>query len=149
MKFMASITLVGMAGFLLAGCDQASPGPLGAPTVTAAKPANKVVVYYAHRTFRCMSCLWIEKTARQTLEESFSKELASGRVEFQVVDYWVDTELAKRYDVQTVSVIVVNVSEGREISHANLAKVWSLKGDTRAFQAYVADGVRVALAKTK
>ena len=143
------ISLAGLAVLLLAGCDLTSSDPQGAPTASPAKPPSKVVVYYAHRTFRCMSCLWIEKTTRQTLDDSFSKELASGRLEFRVVDYWVDKDLAKRYDVQTVSVIVVNVSDGRDLSHVNMDRVWSLKGDTQAFQAYVADGVRAALAKTK
>ena len=102
-----------------------------------------------HRTFRCFSCLWIENTTRQTLQETFPSELASGRLNFQVEDYMKREDLARRYHVQWVSVVVVNVAEGREVSHQTLEKVWGLKGKNDEFSAYITEAVRAALGKTK
>jgi len=149
MKHLASLVLIGLAGLTLIGCGQASPQSLGTAAVSVPKPANRVVVYYMHRTFRCFSCLWIEKTVRQTLEESFPAELSSGRVEFHVEDYWQQKDLADRYDVKTVSVVVVNVVNGREVSHRTLDRVWELKGKTDESREYIAEAVRAALEKTK
>lgn len=149
MKFPAPLVLFGLVGIAMAGCGQGSTESLGAPAASAPKPANRVVVYYMHRTFRCFSCLWIENTTRQTLQETFPSELASGRLEFQIADYWTNQDLAKRYGVQTVSVVVVNVAEGREVSHQTLEKVWDLKMKNDEFRAYIAEAVRAALGKTK
>jgi len=149
MKYLASLVLIGLAGMALIGCGQTAPQSLGAASANAPKPPNRVVVYYMHRTFRCFSCLWIEKTVRQTLEESFPSEMSSGRVEFQVEDYWQQKDLANRYDVKTVSVVVVNVVNGREVSHRTLDRVWELKGKTDESRKYIAEAVRAALEKTK
>lgn len=121
-----------------------SGAPAAPPSGGAGSP--KVVVYYMHRTFRCISCLWIEHQTRKTLEEAFPSDLASGRLELRVADYWIQKDLAARYGVDTVSVVVVSLSEGQEVSHQTLDRVWELKGKSDEFRAYVADAVRAALA---
>ena len=115
LKFLASLVLVVLTSVGLAACGQTSTESFGATTANAPKPPNRVV-YYMHRTFRCFSCLWIENTTRQTLKETFPSELASGRLDFQVEDYMKREDLAKRYDVQWVSVVVVSVADGRGAS---------------------------------
>jgi hypothetical protein len=149
MKCLTFLVLMGLAGMALVGCGQTPTDSLGTTAANAPKPANRVVVYYMHRTFRCFSCLWIENTTRQTLKDTFPSELASGRLDFQVEDYMKREDLAKRYDVQTVSVVVVNVVDGREVSHQTLEKAWDLKLKNDEFRAYVNEAVRAALAKTK
>ena len=110
MKFLAPFVLLVLASLAMAGCGQSSTTPVTATAASTSQPTNRVIVYYMHRTFRCFSCLWIENTTRQTLKDTFSFELASGRLDFQVEDYWKREDLAKRYDVQTVSVVVVKAS---------------------------------------
>ena len=149
MKFLAPFVLAGLASMAMVGCGQASTDSLGAATANAPKPPNRVVVYYMHRTFRCFSCLWIENTTRQTLKDTFPSELASGRLDLQVEDYMKREDLAKRYDVQTVSIVVVNVADGQEVSHQTLEKVWDLKMKNDEFRAYITEAVRAALGKTK
>ena len=100
-----------------------------------------------HRTLRCISCLSIEKMTRDVLKETFASELASGRLEFRVADYMIDQNLARQYDVTTVSVVVVNLAGGKEVSHQTLDRAWDLKGQPKEFRASVADAVRAALAK--
>lgn len=142
------VVLVGMAGPLLIGCSTVTPAPVGMASVDEPRPDSRVVVYYTHRTFRCFSCLWLEKTTRQTLEDSFASELAAGRLEFRVVDYWADRSLAERYGVDTVSVIVVNIVKGEEVSHRTLERLWDLKAHPDELRAYIKEAVRAALEKT-
>jgi hypothetical protein len=148
-KFLTSLVLMGLAGMVLVGCGQTSTESLGATAANAPKPPYRVVVYYMHRTVRCVSCLWMEAATRQSLQESFASELASGRLELKVEDYQKREDLAKQYGVYTVSVLVVSVADGKEASHQGLERVWELKGKNDEFRAYVTEAVRAALAKTK
>jgi hypothetical protein len=136
-----------LAVVVLGGCSLQNPLP--SPKAGAVIPSDRVVVHYMHRSFRCVSCLTIESQTRQALKESFSAELAAGEVEFHSTDYWADSELASRYGVDTVSVVVVVVSDGREVSFENLDHVWSLKGDAAELRAYIAGAVKGALAKAR
>lgn len=149
MRFLAPIVAAALASMVLVGCGEASTASVTAATANTPNPANRVVVYYMHRTFRCFSCLWIENTMRQTLKESFPSELASGRLELRVEDYWKRKDLARQYDVNTVSIVVVNVADGQEVSHRTLDKVWDLKLKNEEFRAYITEAVRAALNKAK
>lgn len=145
--YSAAAILVSLLGFAQAGCTPRAS--LTTQSQSAAAPSDRVVVYYMHRSLRCVSCLTIEHQTRQGLNESFAPELASGEVEFRSEDYWLNEPLAKRYGVDTVSVVVVTVADGREVSHENLARVWELKGNAAELRAYIAQAVRGALAKAK
>ncbi|MCE5276481.1 MAG: nitrophenyl compound nitroreductase subunit ArsF family protein [Planctomycetaceae bacterium] len=147
MKQSTLIVGLGILGLILNGCAQ-SDILSSAPAAGAASPADRVDVYYMHRTLRCISCLTIERNTRQALQDTFAAEMRDGRVTFHVADYWINTELAQRYNVDTVSVIVVTVVKGKEVSHENLDRVWSLKGDSQEFRTYIVDAVRAAQAKT-
>ena len=149
MKFLAPFVLLVLASLAMAGCGQSSTTPVTATAASTSQPTNRVIVYYMHRTFRCMSCLWIENATRETLKDAFPSELASGRLELRVEDYWKREDLAKQYDVDTVSIVVVNVVDGREVSHRTLDKVWSLKMKNDQFRPYVAKAVRAALNNSK
>ena len=137
---------MGILGLILSGSGQSS-SLSSAPAGDVAAPGDRVDVYYMHRTLRCISCLTIERSTRQALQDAFAAELRQGRVTLQVADYWINTQLAQRYNVDTVSVIVVAVVKGQEVSHENLDRVWSLKGDSQEFRAYIVEAVRAAQAK--
>jgi hypothetical protein len=145
MKYSIATFVLGLAGLALVGC--ASQASLTSRNPGAVKPSDRVVVYYMHRTFRCISCLSIEKETRQALDDAFASQLASGQVEFRSEDYWVNKDLADRYGVDTVSVVVVTVANGKEVSHENLERVWELKGNPSELRNYVTQAVRAALNK--
>lgn len=145
MKTLLFTAFVTLLGPVLAGCG--SQAPLAGQSSNLAAPSNRVVVYYMHRTFRCISCLSIEKKTRQALDDAFAQQLASGQVGFRSEDYWVNKDLANRYGVDTVSVVVVAIAGGKEVSHENLERVWELKGRPAELRDYVAQAVRAALTK--
>lgn len=49
--------------------------------------ASRVVVSYFHPTIRCETCLKIEALTERALREAFADELASGRLEWHVMDF--------------------------------------------------------------
>ena len=94
------------------------PGGVGAePTATAGSKAerkDRVVVYYLHATFRCVTCNTIEKMTRSVLETRFSDALSDGRIEWRVADFQQEEALAKRYEIVSSGVLVVNIRDGKE-----------------------------------
>jgi hypothetical protein len=138
MKFFTTLVLLGLAGMALVGCSQPSTYSPRATVPKVDNSPNRVVVYCMHSRLHCPSCEWIENTTRRTLQDTFPSELASGRLAVQ-------EDLAKRYNVQGVSVLVVNRADGREVSYQELGKVWDLKMQNAEFRAYIIEAVRAAL----
>jgi hypothetical protein len=103
-----------------ASADAARP-----EAVTAAKE-NKVLIYYLHTTFRCVTCNTIERIARETVERLFADQLADGRVVWHAVNFQVDEALARRYEVAASAVVVVKIENGREIAYRRLDEAWTL-----------------------
>lgn len=92
-----------------------------------------VVVYYFHTSFRCASCLTMEKVARQVVHEQFARELSDGRLQFVAVD--VEKAQNRHYiqDYQLVSksLVLVEYRDGKEVRFKNLQGIWeqtSLEG---------------------
>ena len=98
-----------------------------------------VVFYYFHTTARCVSCHKIEQYTREALEKYFFDEIASGKVDFRMVN--VDEPQNKHYiqdyQLYTKSVVLSKVSEGKEVRSKNLDKVWNLLNNKDKFYEYI------------
>jgi len=149
MKHLTMGLSLGLLGLLLTGCSpqEMSLGP--AESVPAASPpANgTVTVYYFHRTLRCISCLTIEKMARDTLRETYTQELAQGTIRWQPVDYWQDAALAKQFGVDSPTLVVAITEAGRIASYRRLDDTWALKGSPGAFHDMLVVAVNQAVRK--
>lgn len=131
----------------LLGCSSSS-AISGSPNLAPAAVGNeKVTVYYFHRTFRCISCLSIEKIARETLQENYPQDLANGTIRWQPVDYWQDAELAKRFGVDGPTLVVAINDHGKIASYRRLDETWGLKGDSKAFHAMLVNAVNEAMSR--
>lgn len=109
------------------------------------KPAP-VNVYYLHATVRCDTCNSIEKMTHDVLESQFSEALNTGRIEWKVVDFQEDEELARRFKVVSSGVIVARIGKDGQESFKSLDDVWTLVDSPPAFAEYVAGAVRECLA---
>jgi len=103
------------------------------------KPTAKVVVYYFHGSFRCVTCTNMEKYAREAVEAGFKDALASGKLEFKAVnveergnEHFVDD-----YKLYTKTLILSLVKDGKELEHKNLEKIWEYSRNKRQFMDYV------------
>jgi hypothetical protein len=131
--------------FLLAGNDKktASPAP------QAASSSTKVIAYYFHVTARCTTCRTIEAYSREAIVNHFKNDLASGRLEWQVVNIELpqNEHFVKDYQLFAKSVVLVHIANGKQQSYKTLNDVWELVDDKAKFQEYIEKEVRGYLAR--
>ena len=102
---------------------------------------SKVVVYYAHTTFRCVTCNTIEEMAKATISNAFSNELTNGVVEWRTVNFQTDEKFASRYEIVSSCVVVVGMNGAVETGYKRLDDVWTKVKEPEAFIEYVTDAV--------
>lgn len=130
--------------------EAASPSPVDG-ALTAVAPAadapvadaaeEKLIVYYLHKTVRCVTCNSIEAMTQEVLQTQFSDELRAGRVEWRTANMDENPDLARRFDVASSSVVLVSLHGGQERSHETLTDVWTLARQPARFADYVAGAV--------
>lgn len=80
------------------------------------KVKDCVEVMYFHGKQRCVTCMAIEKYARELVEKDFANEKKKGKVVFKVVDISTDegAKIAKEYRVTWSSLYVNGWKNGKE-----------------------------------
>lgn len=81
------------------------------------KVKDHVEVMYFHGKQRCVTCMAIEKYAKEVVEKDFAKEKKSGKVVFKVVDISTGegAKTAKDYHVTWSSLYINGWKKGKEI----------------------------------
>lgn len=135
-----------LALFAAAGIVYAVIGG-GAPAAGVEKEAvspGGLTVYYFHTSFRCHSCLTIERLTREAVNEQFASELKSGAVRWQMVNYEepANEHFIDDYKLYTKQVILSAAKGGKEVKWKNLDEVWDLKRDEMRFKLYIADEIK-------
>jgi len=104
-----------------------------------AQTPDRVIAYYFHGSFRCVTCTNMEKYSREAIETNFKDDLASGRLEFKAVnveergnEHFVDD-----YKLYTKSLILSLNKDGKEVKSKNLDKIWQLARNKQKFIEYV------------
>ncbi len=99
----------------------------------------KVTVYYFHGSFRCVTCTNMEKYSKEAIEANFKEGLASGKLEFKVVNVEErgNEHFVNDYKLYTKSLILSMVKDGKEVKHKNLDKIWELARNKQKFIEYV------------
>jgi len=115
------------------------------PTVQAAGHTKgaQVVAFYFHGIFRCPTCHKLEQYSKEAIEINFKEALASGKLEFKVVNIEDkgNEHYAKDYQLYTKSLILSLVKDGKEIKWKNMDKIWEYAGNKDKFIDYVKNGV--------
>ncbi len=150
MKVLVKAAIFGLFGMMLTSCatetsDSGNSGKAG--DSGAAAPSNSVIVYYMHRTYRCPACREMEEMAHYVVQDKFANELASGKVQWQVLNYQEHEDIAERYELNTSSLVLVSYRDGKEVSHEVLEETWNLYKKPDEFEAYVAGAIRDRLDK--
>lgn len=118
--------------------------------VTTDTAGHHLVVYYFMSTYRCPSCIYIEKTTETVVNTVFAEQVKSGRVAFKVIN--IDEPGNKHYDTDyklyAQSVILSDVKEGKELRWTNLDKVWKLLNNDTEFKAYVTKEIKTYLGES-
>lgn len=114
-------------------------------TISLVGGKDRVIVYYMHQTFRCVTCNQIEAMTDELIRADFAQELKTGNIEWKKVNFQEDEELAKHYNVVSSSVVVSRIQNGKEAGHQTLDKVWTLSSDPDEFVKYVGGAIRKEL----
>ncbi|MFH0732988.1 MAG: nitrophenyl compound nitroreductase subunit ArsF family protein [Candidatus Omnitrophota bacterium] len=111
----------------------------------------KVIAYYFHGDFRCSNCYKIEKYSKEAIDKYFAKELASGELEYKVinVDERGNEHFAVDYKLYTKSLVISKIKDGREVEYKNLEKIWNHLGNKGAFYNYVKEEIENFLKDNK
>ena len=100
---------------------------------------HKIIVYYFHGSFRCITCTNMEKYSKEAIETNFKNELASGKLEFKTVNTEEagNEHFVNDYQLYTKSLILSFMKDGEKIKSKNLDKIWQYVRNKQKFIEYV------------
>ena len=115
------------------------------------KPADKVIAYYFHGSFRCVTCNTMEKYSREAIETNFKDALASGKIEFKEINVEDrgNEHFVNDYQLYTKSLVLSLVKDGKETRSKNLDKIWEYARNKQKFIDYVASEINGFLKDTQ
>jgi hypothetical protein len=126
---------------LLAVAALSSSGIILSPLAQAGENAQgaHVIAYYFHGTMRCPTCHKLEQYSKEAIETNFKDALASGKLEFKVVNVEDkgNEHYGSDYQLYTKSLILSLVKDGKQIKWKNLDKIWEYVGNKQRFIDYV------------
>ena len=111
-----------------------------APNDQMKATGHKVVAYYFFGNVRCQTCKKLEAYTAERIA-SFTNELSTGLLEWRTanVDEKENEHFVKDYELTSRAVVLVRVVDGKEVEWKNLASIWDLVGDKKAFQEYISE----------
>jgi hypothetical protein len=139
------------APYPVAAQDREAAARESAPAATAPKPQiGKIIAYYFHTTYRCPTCQRIEAYSKEAIHSGFAREMADGKLEFQLVNVELpeNQHYVQDYKLFTKSLVLVRMKDGKQVEWTNLSRVWELTGEHEAFLRYVQQGIRTYLEKS-
>lgn len=100
------------------------------PGEAEAEFTDGVQLLYFHRTFRCPTCLEMERSIAELLEGEFKPELEDGWLEWRSIDFEDETNRAvsSAYDIHGLSLVIIRRLDGAVAEWRELDRIWDLEG---------------------
>jgi hypothetical protein len=141
--------LVGFAlislGYGLGRVSKPEPGP-GSHGLLSPPPAGRgAVVLFLHSTQRCQSCNVIQSVTGD-LVGARPDALAAGTLAYRKGDYQKRPDLARRFDVKSSTVVVLEFRDGKMLGHRTLDSALAYWRDEQKLRHYIAGAIDEALA---
>ena len=104
----------------------------------------KVVAYYFHGNFRCVSCRKLEAVSHDAVTAGFPDELKRGDLQWRAVNVEQpeNEHFASDYRLFSRSLVLVKFKDGKQVEYKTLMKAWELLSDDAALKKYVQTEVR-------
>ncbi len=117
------------------------------PSSTTTDPKTKVIAYYFHGNFRCVSCRKLESLSQQAVMSGFPEKLKQGELRWAAVNVEQagNDHFISDYRLFSRSLVLVRFKDGKQVEYKNLMKAWELLGDERTLKEYVQSEVRAYL----
>lgn len=115
---------------------------------TAVDIESGTVVYYFHRTVRCVTCNSIEAYTRQVMDSTFAEAQTDGSIQMVSVNYETaaNEHFVTDFGLTSSSVVLVRVEAGQVKQWKNLDRIWELVQDPPAFSQYIQTETQAFLA---
>lgn len=113
-----------------------------------AKPStanpDKVLVYYFHGLRRCPTCIGIQKTVEETVNNTFAKEIEAGLLEFEEINYEepAGKPYVEKFQLSFSSMVVAANAGDKTVKWENANKVWDFAHAHDDLKAYVEESIR-------
>lgn len=154
-KFVSSFFI--LISLMISGCSQTptaggqnneSKQEINNSVTDAKVSADKLEVYYFHRTARCKTCMAIGEYTAKTMMESFSEEVGNGKIDYREIniDLPENKEVAQKFQASGSSLFINQIKDGQDKIEQD-TKVWSLAGDEFKFKAYLSEKINSYLGK--
>jgi len=100
--------------------------------------ADKIQIYLFYPSHRCSTCIAIGEYAEKTVNESFSNELASGKIEFREIniDLPENQVLVEKFQASGSALYINSIVDGQD-NIVEDVDVWRLTGDEAGFKSYL------------
>lgn len=157
MKTMKRIIIIGsllvFVSGLMSGCDSSSEGKTyyfdKDGNMTSEKPsaeqtgaADKLEVYYFHRSARCNSCNTMGEFARNLLNERYGEEIKNGKIVFEQLNVELpeNKEIAKKFQASGSSLFINRIIDGEDNIEQDTA-IWRALGSEESFNKHLGDKI--------
>jgi len=116
------------------------------PVSSIEEIAEKLEVYYFHRTARCASCKTIGRYTKETMEQKYGKQIEDGLIDYRElnVDLPENKELAIKFQASGSSLFINKIIDGQDNIKQD-ANVWRLLSDEGKFKSYLENVINTNL----
>lgn len=114
---------------------------------TGTTEISKIQVFLFHATQRCPTCIRIGQLSKATVEERFSEQLKSGKIEFREIniDFPENKDLAEKFQAGGSALFINTIKNGQDNIKED-TMVWQLAGgDATKFKNYLSDKINTIL----
>lgn len=123
-----------IAALALVVASTAFSAPVQGPKMPATVQAT-----YFHYQYRCVSCLRLERWAALAIQQGLKDTIKAGRLQWGTMDIEAPegAALAEKIGLMNKNVVLMEMRGGRMVRFKELARTWTLLGDSSAFAGYV------------
>ena len=109
---------------------------------TTNQSADKLEVYYFHRTARCYSCRIIEQYVREVMEQKYGEEIKNGVIDFRELNVELpeNREVARKFQASGSSLFINRIINERNNIEQDV-NVWRLLRSEDQFKGYLEEKI--------
>ena len=148
LTFFATVAVIVKNNNQQADTNSASEIVNKTQTQSIKNSADKIEVYYFHRTQRCYSCNILSQYVKETIEQKFSEEIKNGKIDFREinVDLSENKDVARKFQASGSS-LFINAIRNEKDDISQDTNVWRLLGNKSQFQNYLTNKINSLLEK--
>lgn len=108
---------------------------------------KSLIVYYFHGTFRCHTCLKIERLTKDVVTNRFPDELESGELKLKIInsDEPENKHFENLFQLKNQSVILAVYQNKKLEKWKNLTEIWKLYDNEELFFNYIHEEIMLML----